>query len=349
MKKLTLADKMAKKSFESKQFQESWTIHMQAFGPILKHAFVENYQARVHLTAALNTLSNRNFSQALPKLQQLQKYCETDADKTAWLFFMGLFCELTGRQDQMVQMYTYANEYGHKFYLPYMKVAKFYLEGHLYDKAEENYRAAIECFNGTGLDARDKLLLGSAYTNLASCLAMMHRLEEAEDALGTSRSLYPNAPGRAALEALLLALRGEKTQVDAVLAQLKEYDPAAWESVKESTDKIFAGTDPLFFPAALDDSKIAAFWEWFSGYSSELKQKLDGEEYEEALSPVAAMLLETFPFLEEEPYIALGKNEEGYVLELRDLYAVGIMDAYQKLLQVCPEDVKSRWQFVVVH
>ena len=36
MKKETLADKLARKSFESKKIQESWQVHFQAFGPILK-------------------------------------------------------------------------------------------------------------------------------------------------------------------------------------------------------------------------------------------------------------------------------------------------------------------------
>lgn len=51
MKKQTLADKLAQKSFNSPKFQESWAVHMQAFGPILEPAFAEDYQARVHLTA----------------------------------------------------------------------------------------------------------------------------------------------------------------------------------------------------------------------------------------------------------------------------------------------------------
>lgn len=349
MKKLTLADKLAKKSFESANFQKSWDTHMQAFGPILEPAFVENYQAKIHLTAALNHLANRNPEQAVPKLQQLQKFIETDADKAACLFFMGLYCELSGKQEQMVEMYTYANEYGHRFYLPYMKVAKFYLDGHLYSRAEENYRSAIDCFTGTGLDQRDHLLLGSAYANLASCLTMMHRYEEAETALVTSRSLYADAPGRSAIEAVLYAIRGDSAQVEASLATLKNHAPAAYESVKESTDQILAGTDPLFFAIPVAEEKITVFWDWFAGYSRELKGNLDREEYENALSPVAAKLLETFPFMEEEPYIALGKNDAGYVLELHDMYAVAFVHAYEKLMESCPEEVTANWQFSVVH
>ena len=60
-------------------------------------------------------------------------------------------------------------------------------------------------------------------------------------------------------------------------------------------------------------------------------------------------LLETFPFLEEIPNVALGKNDQGWVIRLQDLYAVAVMDAYEKLLAACPEAIGAEWQFDVVH
>ena len=68
-KKQTLADKLAKKTFDSPVIQKSWLAHMQVFGPILENAFVEDYQARIHLVAALNYISNRKISQGLAKLK----------------------------------------------------------------------------------------------------------------------------------------------------------------------------------------------------------------------------------------------------------------------------------------
>ena len=64
---------------------------------------------------------------------------------------------------------------------------------------------------------------------------------------------------------------------------------------------------------------------------------------------MAKKLLETFPFLEEIPNVALGKNDKGFVVELKDYYAVAIVAAYEKLLAICPEEILSRWQFVIAH
>ena len=349
MKKETLADKLAKKSFESTQFQQSWQVHLRAFGPILEPAFAGNYQAKVHLCAGLNHISHRQIPQALATVSKLDKYVQTDADKCAYAFFLGLCCEMSGKQDQMVALYTMANQFGHKLHLPYLKVGKFYLDCHHYEKAEENYRAAIGCFNAKGLDAQEKIILGAAHVNLASCLLMMHRYDEAEAELTTSRSLHADAPGRAAVEAALYALRGETDKVNACLENLLGHAPAVHAAVRESTDRILAGTDPKFFPQPIEEGAIARFWDWFSDYSPELKDKLDQEKYEEGLTLVAECLLDAFPFLEETPNVALGKNEQGWVIRLQDLYAVAVMDAYGQLIRDCPNEIREQWQFDVVH
>ena len=349
MKKESLADKLARKSFESAAFQQSWQVHMQAFGPILEPAFAGNYQARVHLCAGLNHVSKKQIPQGLATLSKLDKYVQTDADKCAYAFFLGLCCEMSAKQDQMVALYTMANQFQHKLHLPYLKVGKFYLGSHMYEKAEANYRSAIDCFTGTGLSPQDRIILGSAYSNLASCLLQMHRYEEAEEALTTARSLQPDAPGLAAVEAPLYALRGQKDKLEACLDTLKAHAPAVCDAVREGTDKILAKADPKYFPLPIEDGAIQRFWDWFTDYSPQLKADLEQEKYEEGLTLVGECLLDAFPFLEVVPNVALGKNETGWVLQLQDLYFVAVMDAYDQLLAACPEAIREQWQFDVVH
>ena len=349
MKKENFADKMARKAFEKPDVRKSWETHMRAFGPILEPAFADNLQARIHLTAALNHISNRNLAQALMKLKALQKAVVNDADKAALLFCLGLYGEMAGSREQMLAYYTYANECGHRFYLPYLKVAKFYLESRMYREAEANFCKAIDCFRAVSLSDVDKIILGSAYANLASCLTMQHRYDEAEAALKNSRTIWRSAPGRAAAEAVLCAIRGDAPGVEACLGVLKTQGEQYYSAVKKSTDGILEGTDPMFFELPVDEDKIAAFWQWFVGYEEQMKTLLDREKYDEGLTPVARQLLAGFPFLEEIPNVGLGKNEKGYVVELKDYDAVAIAAAYEKLVSACPEDIKARWQFVIAH
>ena len=349
MAKESLANKMARKAFYRNDVQQSWKVHIQAFGPILRPAFSDNFQAKIHLTAALNHISKGNLQQAMPKLQQVQNFIENDADKAMLLFALGVYCETAGAQEQMAAYYDAANQCGHSFYLPYLKVAKYCLGAADYAPAEENFRKAIACFDASALSDADKIILGSAYANLGSCLTMLHRYEDAWTALENSKAFCPDAPGRAAAEAVLHALKGDEASVAACIAVLEEHTPDAVESVRQSTAKILAKTDPLFFTVPVDNEKMAAFWNWFGTYENELKGLLDGEKYEEGLTPVAKELLTTFPFLENIPNVGLGKNDKGYVLELKDYYAVGIVDAYEQLIAACSEDIKSRWQFAIAH
>ncbi|MBO4938959.1 MAG: tetratricopeptide repeat protein [Oscillospiraceae bacterium] len=349
MKKETFADKMAKKAFDKPDVRKSWDVHMRAFGPILEPAFANNFQARIHLTAALNHIANKNLAQALMKLKALQKAVVNDADKAALLFCFGLYSETAGSQEQMLAYYTYANQCGHRFYLPYLKVAKFYLSARMCQEAEDNFHKAIECFDNAGLGDADKIILGSAYTNLASCLTMQHRYEEAEEALGNSRTLCPDAPGRAAAEAVLCAVRGDAEKTNAHLEVLRTQGEDVYTAVKTNTDAILNRTDPMFFTVPVDEEKIAFFWQWFAGYEAEMKSLLDREKYDDGLTPVAKQLLAAFPFLEDIPNVGLGRNERGYVVELKDYYAVAIAAAYEKLLAACPADVGERWQFVIAH
>ena len=88
MKKETLADKIARKTFYSPDFQRQWAVHMGAFGPILGPAFQEDYQSRIHLMAALNHISRRDIPGSLKKLEALRDNAEKDSER--------LFCEFQG-------------------------------------------------------------------------------------------------------------------------------------------------------------------------------------------------------------------------------------------------------------
>lgn len=349
MRKETLTDKMARKSFESSKIQQSWQVHLQAFRPILEPAFVDNYQAKIHLTAALNDISNRNLSKGLSKLKELRKHIETDADKVAYLFFMGLYCEMAGDLQQMTEMYDYANEYEHNFYLPYMKAAKFHQQCSEYDAALAGYMNAIECFDLGNLSDRDRMLMTSAYMNLASCQTMMHQYDDAMMSLDLAHKMNVKLPEINAVEAVLYAITEEKQKAENSLEQLKNTAPALYETVKISVETIFDKTNPAFFSTEIDSIKIEQFWTWFEEYSPVLAECLNEQQYEEGMTLIAEKMLTAFPFMEEPPIVVLGKNDQGYVIELRDLYFVAICDAYDKMLSVCPKNLKESWQFVVKH
>jgi len=346
MKKETIADKMARKAFFSEEVQRQWAVHMGAFGPILEPAFEEDFQSRIHLLAALNHLSRRDLRAGLKKLEQLREKCETNADRAAWLFFMGLGFEFAGMQAEMLSCYRSAGEYGHRFYMPYLKLAKFYQQGCLYDRAEEQYRLTIGCFEGTGLSENDRRILGSAYAGLATVNTMMHRYEEAAAALESSRQRWPDAPGRAAAEGVLYAVRGEWEKAEASLEILSRHAPDVYPGVADMVKRIREGTEALFCPLPVEEEAITAFWCWFLENREQLEEGLEAEEYPQALE---ARIRELFPFGNAEIEPEFLREEEGKLrMLLPDYYAVALNRGYEQLLARMPEELADRWIFEVV-
>lgn len=233
--------------FESAEYalRHSWEAHRQTFGPILEPAFVENQQVRILLIAALNHISRREVKQGMEILKQLKEYCIYDEDKAAWTFFVGLCFEMGGAKKQMLQWYADAGKYNHRFYLPYLKLAKAAHNDSQFDKARGYYETAIACLLEMPDNDKDEVILGSAYTNLTSCLTMMYCYADAEAAWEKARQ-YPTQPGASATAAILYAAMGDSEKTAAYIEQLKQKLPAWVAQTQAMTQQILNGTHPHF-------------------------------------------------------------------------------------------------------
>jgi|GEM_PF-1147943 len=349
MKKETFADKLARKSFESPAVQRSWQAHVQAFGPILEPAFTENLPARIHLINALNHISTGDVKTGLKKLELVKKACETDADKAAWLFCMGLCMEVANAREEMIGFYQSAGKYGHRFYLPYLKVAKAAHNDAVFEVAEENYAQAIACLGEVGANGQTAIILGSAYTNYASCLTMMHRYGEAEKALQSSREVLPEQKGRAATEAILAAAMGDAEKTRALVERIAAEEPTIHETTSKMTEEILGGKHPHFAPIALPEGWTKAFWDWFVSNEALLLEKIKTEDYDSVFEAVQPKLKELFPFMERDPEFAIEPKENAYVITLADFFMVSLREAYRELIEAAPASLASRWKFEIAH
>lgn len=234
-------------TFEAAEFalRQSWETHRQAFGPILEPAFVENPQVRITLTAALNHISRREIQRGMELLKQIKEHCIYDEDKAAWTFFVGLCFEMGGAKKQMLQWYADAGKYNHRFYLPYLKLAKAAHAEAQFEKAKGYYETAIECLLEMPENDKDEMILGSAYTNLTSCLTMLHQYPAAESVWKKAQK-YPLQPGADATAAILYAAMGNAEKTAAHIENLRKNFPVWVEQTQEMTQQILDGTHPAF-------------------------------------------------------------------------------------------------------
>lgn len=346
MAKNSFLEKIAKKSFDSAAFQQSWQIHMQAFGPIMEPAFTDNYQARVHLAAALGRIQNRDIKGGVAKLQEVEKHIETDADKAAWLFFMGLCFEMGGMHDRMIGFYLEAGNYGHKFYLPYLKVAKYAHGDNTFDVAEANYRKGIACLEGK-TDAQSIMVLSSTYTNCAACLTMMHRFDDAKAMIEKSKAIMPVQKGRAEAEAILYAALGDRERVAALMEIIRTEAPERMDEIKSVIDEILSGGNTHFTVVKTDAEAIGNFWKWFEEKESSITSLLMGNRHEELFAMMQAELGKLFPFWKAPVEHYFQRTETGWEMGFASGFSASLEKGFSDLIAACPESLKKNWEFVI--
>ena len=330
------------------KLHQSWEVHRQAFGPILEPAFSENDNARIRLTAALNHISRREVKRGFELLQSLKGDCVYAADKAAWFFFMGLCFEMAGAQEQMVSCYQKSDEFGHRFYLPYLKVARYaHLQAN-FELAEKNYCEGIDCLQAKEKEEREDKVLASAYTNLCSCLTMMHRYDKAEQALAKA-AMLPVQPASAATAAVLYAAMGQPDKTARCLTQLASQRSDLLEQTKATAEKILNSEHPHFSPVPFEHGMIPLFWQWFAENVTTLCCLPGQEEYQQACGKLAEWLEKIFPFMERKFQFVLGRGEEKWELKLCDRYAVGLNFGFLRLLAARPKELDNRWKFRIIH
>lgn len=233
--------------FETAEFvlRQSWEVHRQAFGPILEPAFAENQQVRILLINALNHISRREIKRGMEILKEIYSYCIYDEDRAAWAFFVGLCFEMGGAREKMLEWYEKAGNIGHRFYLPYLKLAKAAHAAAQFEKAKGYYRTAIDCLLEMPEKDKDEIMLGSAYINLTSCLTMLHQYKAAECAWKAAQE-YPLQPGADATAAILYAAMGDAEKTAVHIERLEKKNPEWVAQTREMTRQILEGTHPAF-------------------------------------------------------------------------------------------------------
>ena len=342
MRKKTIADKIAETSFYSNEMQKSWLVHVSAFGPILKPAFVDDYQAKVHVCTVLNLISNKKLQEALKKLEGLKRFIETDADKALYLFMMALIFEFAGMQDQMLSCYSECNSYKHDFYMPYVKVAKL-AQNACIDAAVSNYEEAIRCLHQDELNLGTKPILGSVYTNYASALIMKHDLEKAKEMLEKSIEILPELNGREATLAIYYAASKNK---DMAIDTLNTIDnQQLFIHTKQVVYDILENKHFQFNEFEIDDIKIKAFWNWFNDNEEELRKNIQNQNHEVVINEISKHLNDIFNFLEKEVEFGIAIDSDKYQLEFCDNYAVAVNKGLEILLSQSP--TINHWTFKI--
>jgi hypothetical protein len=109
------------------------------------------------------------------------------------------------------------------------------------------------------------------------------------------------------------------------------------------------GEHPHFSEIPLTEEQLSAFWAWFTANEGLLTEKLNQEAFDEAFVRLQEQLKLLFPYLQRDPDCAFERKETQICITVADYYMVSLKKSYQQLLAACPDELKSRWCFDIVH
>lgn len=345
----SILNKLSEKAMNSDKFQKAWNTHAAVFGPIMENAFVDDPVARTHLIAALNNISRGEIKPAQDRMNQLSKLAKNDADKAAWLFFMGLLMETGNNRLEALRFYAGANQVGHSFYLPYLKLARHYHGDGGLAPAEKNYLRALECLKETGGAPNPDAMEASIRTNLAGCLTYMHRFDEAEEQLRLSKSLSADVPGRTVIDIALAAAQGDELRVRRGIGQLQQDNPDIADKIQKHAESILAGRDAHFSCQPANTAKIPEFWDWFQRNETTICNLLSNKDAQTPSKLLEQQMAPVFTAPEQRLSFGLRSREGGFTLLMCDNYSATRSHILQEFVAAWPKKLEPKWELRTMH
>ena len=335
-------------------FDRAWSTHSRMFGDIMEPAFSDDSAARLELVSALNLMSAGRHSAAARKLERLFDSCRSDEDLAAWHFFMGVCCEKMGLIDMATVYYGESAEREPEFYMVYLMLAKCLHAQRHYEAAANVYFKTIDAILSRPKKdevpaVREAPLLGSVHGNLASCLIMMRRYDDAEFELYEAQR-YDYAPPQLLVTwATLYAATGRRAQAAEKMSELKKKAPELEASSALSIREIIEQKNSHFAPRPIDGEKLGRFWGWFCENAERLKSLAFGMPSPALMKEVYEHVSGIFDAIVEKPGFEFGRDGAKARMSFFDNYNLTFELWLGRLVDTAPRSLRSDWSFYSVH
>lgn len=338
----------------SEGFESAWSMHCRMFGDIMEPAFENDRASRLELVGALNLISGGKYTAGAKKLDRLFDACRSDADFAACNFFMGVCWEKAGLTDMAIVFYGESAKLEPKFYMVYLMLAKcLHARRHYEAAASAYFKTLDEILSRPRKDeipaVREDALLGSVHGNLASCLIMMRRYDDAEFELYEARRYDYSPPQMLVTWATVYAATGRRAQAAEKMSELKKRAPELEAASALGIKEIAEQKNSHFSPRAIDAKKLERFWEWFCDNSERLKTLTFGSPPAEAMREVYEHVSDMFDILVEKPGFEFGRDGEKARLSFFDNYNLTFELWLSRLIETAPRRLRTDWSFYLIH
>lgn len=337
-------------------FEDSWYTHSRMFGDIMEPAFKDDMAARMELCAALNFVSRGEISRGLKKLNKLIESCETDEDFAAYYFFMGISHERMGLSLDAGAYYAESAKREPEFYMVYLLLAKCLHSAKRYEAALGAYIRTLECIEDRPKKlevpaVKEKPLLGSVHGNMANCLVMMRRYDEAEYELYETARFEYEPPMINLTWAALYAATDRKQLAREKMSLLRDKLPELESATVMMIQEILEQKNPRFYLKPIDTRRLTDFWVWFKENEQHIRTPEPGPLLPLIFKELQARLCAVFDCKDapEQPRYELSPEGGKIALSFYDNYNLTFEIWLGRLVDTAPKELKDKWSFYSAH
>jgi tetratricopeptide (TPR) repeat protein len=349
---------MAKEPFFKINFRKSsakigaeWDSYTKTYGNWMANAFPNQKKVKEQFISALDSLHKNYPKDAVQILDsELKSSCQTDEEKTVWLFFMGLAHKAMEQYAKALLYFTSASEYETKSPVIYQNLADCAYKENLFGFAESNYLEAIPLYEKE--KNKEISILAALYANLASCYIMMHDNQSAEEMLARAEKADQQTAEVQKARTLLYAVSGEHEKATVSLKNLLKMKGVREDlELTRQMDDIRSGTSAQFSTIFVENFDIKSFWRWFSTRLEAYLSILDSDQTDEISKmtlEISLRLKKLFPFVPFDITVSAYKNQN-YSIFISDFYAQALSDGLDALFAAMPEKIKDKIYWIKIH
>lgn len=337
-------DELKKQALDSDNYKKWRKEHTKVFGKLFSDAFSESEEAQICFTAALISISQRQFDKAMPKLDMLEGMIANECDEAAIYYFKGLNHEMLGNSELMEEYYEKLGCLSSvpRFVLafhPYYRTAKFAQRDSECSKSMYYYRKALDFYRDVELDAHTASVASHIIYDIATLCLYMHEYDQCEHFLEFSYKYDKSKNAqRDYVKAILLALQGKKEDCDNILNGLNLF---LRENCQAMTEAIFNGTDLHYCAVVQERKQYKAFWTSFLNDANEFSQAAFDGNVAETEKNISLMLTRVFGFMKRQLECRIETVGETVVVKCKNYRVKTLIAEHKELFAMMPKELSG--------
>ena len=325
---------------------------MSLYLPILENVFTDNPATLFLLMCCLEKIGQGDIEGAQRIIRALQPVFaanDTPPVRVLWHVLHALHQSKSGHTDKMAANLRTANQIGHRYHIAYVLYAEYlYSERHFYDEAEQNFLKAVDClYSWPPVTDEMRRVIGIMYNRIAYTRIMMHRYDDAKDALRVAESMSIPPEELWHFKALLSAALRLPAEARRCLEQLQAVAPDQADIIRHAIQLVLEDKHPHFTRLPIGTPEgIAAFWQNFLNHEEDMMQLLRDNRVLDARKLMAGPLEEMDPYENDMWGFDVLLQNSSYTIFFQANYSQTYASFIDSIVAACPPEIRQRWHIV---